>query len=264
MLYYRGNHSPQINDPFTPVTFLHAFPLDSHMWTSQFEALKAYEIGHVAPDYPGFGQSDLIGNSMSMEDYADSIFDFLKSLEISKSVFVCSSMGGYLAFALLRKYPELFRGLVLANTRASADSEEARQQRWSVIRDLEKFGNRASWVENLMQKIITVETRETKPELVSQLRTMMETASLEGIIQALQAMATRKDSIDLLENMTFPILLIAGAKDELIQVNEMRYLLKLMPSARLKVIPDAGHLSNMENPELFNKVLIDFLTQFII
>jgi 3-oxoadipate enol-lactonase len=262
MLYYRSNRSFNIHNPSTSVTFLHAFPLHSLMWDSQFEELKKHGIEYVAPDYPGFGQSELIGNSLSMEDYADSIFDFLKALEIGKSVFVCSSLGGYVAFALLRKHPELFKGLVLANTKASADSEVARQRRWSSIQDIEKTGDGSSLIENLLQKLITVETREQKPEIVNQLHSMMQDASLKGIIQAQQAMANRKDSIDLIKNISFPILMIAGAKDELIQVDEMHHMMKMTPSARLVIIPDAAHLSMMENPEQFNISLIDFLKQF--
>ena len=262
MFFNRKNYHFQIHYPYIPVVFLHAFPLNLLMWNSQFQELKKNRIGYLAIDYPGFGQGELVRKSMSMEDYADSIFNFLKELEISRSVFVCSSMGGYVAFALLREHPELFQGLVLANSRASADTEEGRQRRLSIVRDLEQTGDTKSVIENHLDKFITTETRKQKPELVNQLRSMMQNASLEGIIQAQQAMANRKDSFDLLKKVTFPIIMIAGEKDELIKVDEMQAMAKVSPSAGFQIIPGAAHISNMEHPEQFNKILIDFLKQF--
>jgi pimeloyl-ACP methyl ester carboxylesterase len=100
----------KIHFPSTLVVFLHAFPLNLLMWNPQFQQLKKNRIGYLSFDYPGFGQSSLTQKSMSMEDYADGIYDLLKKMDVTRSVFICSSMGGYVAFALLRKRPGLFRG----------------------------------------------------------------------------------------------------------------------------------------------------------
>jgi pimeloyl-ACP methyl ester carboxylesterase len=259
MFLYKKNYVSQLYYPYTPVTFLHAFPLNHLMWKSQFQVLKQNNIGYLAIDFPGFGQSEIVKKSMSMEDYADSIFDLLNELGISKSVFVCSSMGGYVAFALFRKHPKLFCGLVLANSRALADTEEAKQRRWSNLRELEKTGDPSVQIDNYVNKFITAETRKRNPGVEKQLHSMIQQASLEGFRQAQKAMANRKDSFELLKEMNFPTLMIAGERDELISIDEIRQMAKETTSARFQLIPHAAHISNMEKPEHFNKILIDFL-----
>ena len=259
MFYSHQQLSFQINNPHISVIFLHAFPLNVMMWKPQFEVLEKGEYSYLAIDYPGFGKSKLDKHSMSMEDYADLIHDFSRKLGIKKSVFVGSSMGGYIALAILRKYPETIQGLVLANTRASADDDGLRQRRRKMVFDLRENGDTTVIIENHLEKFVTPETRKKNPELVSQLRSMMKEATLEGIIQAQKAMAGREDSLDLLKNFKLPGLVISGGRDEIIPADEARVMADYLPSGKYKIIPEAAHISNLECPEIFNNILIDFL-----
>lgn len=248
-----------INNPQISVMFLHAFPLNSKMWIPQFEILEKNGFSYLAIDYPGFGTSKPDKQSMSMEGYAELIYNFFHELGIKKSIFVGSSMGGYIALAILRKYPEIIQGLVLANTRASADDEEIRQRRRKIVSDLKVKRDISEIIEIHLEKFITPETRKKDPHLVNTLRSMMQEATPEGIIQAQEAMAGRKDSLDWLKKFRLPALVIAGGRDEIIPARELEIMADKLPAGEYKIIPEAGHISNLECPEIFNKLLLNFL-----
>ncbi len=245
--------------PRTTVVFLHAFPMNRWMWQPQIAYLTASGVPTVVVDYPGFGATPPFNFPPTMTDYAQYIRAILDELRIPKAVFVGLSMGGYVAFALYRILPERFAGLVLANTRASADTEETRKRRMQMIADVRRARSPEPVIAAHLDRFLTASTRQTRPQLVETVRDLMQRASPMGIIQALWAMADRPDATPLLEEFPFPVLVIAGAQDPLTPPDAMREMAHRIRDAEFVSIADAAHLSNMEQPDAFNDALLRYL-----
>jgi pimeloyl-ACP methyl ester carboxylesterase len=160
---------------------------------------------------------------------------------------------------LFRKWPDIFVGLVLANTRASADDEASRLIRLNMIQNLTQTKDPRPIYEQHLTKFFTSKTRHQNRQLIEFTQRMMHECSISGIISAQQAMASRSDAFDLLSGMKFPVLLIAGSKDELTTIEDAKRMADNLPDSELKIIDDAAHLSNLEKPELFNLFLAEYL-----
>ncbi len=258
MLYQQLCLSP--DDHQTTVIFLHAFPLNSKMWEPQFQKLREENIPFLALDYPGFGMSDGWSKSPSMDDFAKRAYSVINRLNLQKAVVVGLSMGGYVALSLYRDHPEIFSGLVLANTKATADIEEAKRRRFKLIEEIREDPSMSGLIEFHLQKFYTGETRETRFDLLNFAEVLMRDANPEGVIHALQAMANRKDSTDLLQRIPFRVLVITGENDSLIPVSDSQQMVDNLQNGELVVIPNAAHLSNVENPEAFNKSLVQYVS----
>jgi len=245
--------------PGIPIIFLHAFPLNQRMWQPQMEFLQARDIGYLAPDLPGFGKSPVLKAIVNMDSYTEVLQSFFRQLRIKKAIFISLSMGGYIAFSLFRKSPDLFAGLVLANTRASADDEAGRLRRMDMIKKLNDTRDPKPIYDQHISKFVTPRTRSENMELMEFTRQLMRESTLPGIVAAQQAMASRVDAFDLLPGMNFPVLLIAGLKDELTTMEDAKKMAEYLPDPELKIIEEAAHLSNLEKPELFNYYLSEYL-----
>lgn len=257
MLYQQLFLNPKENQ--SAVVLLHAFPLNSEMWQPQFEALKSENIPFLAIDYPGFGKSPEWEGSPSMDDFAEKVYEAISRLNLPKVVVVGLSMGGYVALSLYRNHPEIFTGLVLANTKASADSEEARQRRLKLIEQILEEPSMRGLIQFHLEKFFTDDTRKTVPQLSELVNRLMKQATPSGVILALQAMAHRKDSTDLLGKMPFPVLVVAGENDSLLPATDSQYMVDHLKTGELEIIPAAAHLSNIEQPEAFNRSLLRYL-----
>ncbi len=154
--------------------------------------------------------------------YAEKVQEVIQAFHLPPAIFVGLSMGGYVAFALYRRWPEQFAGLVLSNTRASADDEAGRSRRIHLIEDLTKTRDCTSLFENHLLKFYTSRTQQENKQLIDHTRKIMEESTLSGIILALKAMANRSAAFDLLASMDFPVLVIAGAADELTTIEDAR------------------------------------------
>jgi 3-oxoadipate enol-lactonase len=196
-----------------------------------------------------------------MEDMAAATVAVLDALGIAAAVVCGLSMGGYVALALYERFRERVRGLVLADTRASADDEAARRRRLESAAEVESHGS-AALVDTLLPRLIAPRTLTTRPELVAWLRQEIATAPAAGVAAALRGMAARPDRSPLLPRIAVPALIVCGEEDEFSPPAEGRRLSEQIPGARLAIIPAAGHLSNLEQPELFNRELRDFLGGF--
>ena len=239
-----------------PVVFLHAFPLNRTMWEPQIGALVA-ECRCIPVDFRGFGESTA-SPPFGMDRYADDIAAVLDSLQIERAVVVGLSMGGYAAFAMLRRHRERIRALVLADTRASADTPEAVARRRALIETARTQGSTAvanTQVAGLMGK----STRDKRPDVYDAMHRMMAQAQVEGIVGALEAMIARPDSTPLLPTIDIPTLVIAGDEDVITPPREARTLSDAIDGSRLEVLRHAGHLSNVERPAAFNTVVSEFL-----
>jgi 3-oxoadipate enol-lactonase len=241
-----------------PVLLLHAFPLNRGMWEPQRESLAGrYRV--ITPDFRGHGESEIPPEDSTMERLAEDVRGLLDALGLERVVLSGLSMGGYVAFAFYRRYPERVLALILADTRASADSEEGRRGRAELAAVAEKEGSPAV-AEHMLPKLLATSTHEQQPQVVAAVRAMIHTTRPAGIARALRGMAARPDSQDLLAKIQCPTLVVVGGEDTLTPPADSETLAKAVPGARLELIPGAGHLSNLEQPARFNDLLHDFLS----
>ena len=247
-----------------PVLLLvHAFPLAAMMWNPQIEVLR-YNYRVLAPDLRGFGQSKgtLAGRFASVEEYADDLAALVQNLGLDKEkiVLIGLSMGGYIAFAFYRKYAQMVRGLVLCDTRSESDTDQARQNRFRLIEDLRELGMEAA-VEANLPKLLSPENYVNRDDLVADLSRTIYLNGTDGAIAAAGALAHRPDSTPLLAKIAVPTLVIHGQDDQIIPVESARKMAQAIPDWQLSIVPRAGHLSNLENPEFFNQALETFLKE---
>lgn len=240
----------------TPLVLLHAFPHSSKMWEPNIASLsKKYRV--IAPDLSGFGKSK--AGEWSMPDSADMIAAALDQAGVKEPVFIAGvSMGGYMELEFLRKYPKRICGMGLFATKATADTAAALEKRKQSIEAVEKFG-----VEPFARKAVKSQlgktTQETNPGLVEKVLGFMKEASREATINAIKAIAGRRDNSEILPKINFPVLVIAGEEDELCPAPEMKEMAALIPGAEFHAIPKSGHLVNLEKQETFQAIFEKFL-----
>jgi 3-oxoadipate enol-lactonase len=239
------------------ILFLHAFPLGQFMWDAAAEALSGRHRV-VRFDARGFGGTPPGGEPLTMERIADDAAALLGLLGIEKAVVAGCSMGGYAAFAFVRRHPARLDGLVLQDTRPGADTEEGRANRVSLAARVLEEGAAAA-VEAFLPKLVGETTKRENPELVDRLRDRILAASPEGIAQALHGLGARPDSHDTLDRIQVPTLVVVGEEDVLTSPADAEAMAARIAGSRLEVIPRAGHLSNLENPAAYNEALARFL-----
>ena len=250
----------------TPVLFIHGYPLNRDIWTPQVESLSGV-ARVITLDLRGHGDSklepglDSEPQSFGMDLLADDCSALLDSLSITEPVVLCGlSMGGYISFAFYRKYPGRVKALILAATRANADSQAGKNARDEAINLAKEMGVSAI-AEVSLPKLMSPKTYNTQPDLVKLVDEIMQKTSINGIIGDLLGMKSRPDSSQLLGEIDVPTLIIHGADDQIIPIQEIKAMRDSIPGSRLDIIPDAGHLLNLEQPELFNQTIQIFLQE---
>jgi len=239
-----------------PLLFIHAFPLNRTMWAPQVSALVE-RCRCVAADLRGFGESSILP-PYSMEQYADDLAHLLDQLRIDRVILVGCSMGGYASFAFWRRHKARVRAMVLADTRAGADTEEMLARRRNLIEVARSEG--ATAVANLqIPSLVGKTTREKQPDTYDAIHRMIAQAPVEGIVGALEAMMVRPDSTATLATIDVPTLVIVGEEDVPTPPKEAFAMAERIPGSRVEVIGQAGHLSNLERPAAFNHLLTEFL-----
>ncbi len=245
------------------LVLIHAFPLSADQWQPQLAAPPpGWRV--VAPDLRGFrapGPPDpgaaLVG-ATSIDEYAADIVALLDRLEVDRAVVAGLSMGGYVAFGLLRLAPERVRGLVLADTRPQADSDEARARRRQMLARLEQAGV-AGVAEDLLPTLLGRTTLGERPAVVARVRALIKANAPEAIAAAVHALMGRPDSTPWLHQIRIPALVIVGEEDTLTPPEVAEAMHRAIAGSALAVIPSAGHLSNLEHPEAFTLSLSAFL-----
>lgn len=235
---------------------LHGFPFDRSMWRGQAEALGG-EFRVVAPDLRGSGETPL-GDTSTIEEMAEDVAALLDELNLGRVVVGGLSMGGYVAFELFRKFSGRVRALVLADTRPQADTVEGRRAREENAQRALKEGM-APIVESMLPKLLSAEARERGGEVLERVRAMMLGMTPEGAAAALRAMALRRDQTDLLPSVNVPTLIVVGSQDAITPPADAQAMSAQIEGSRLVVVEGAGHLSNVEQPEQFNRALVEFL-----
>ncbi|PID86821.1 MAG: alpha/beta hydrolase [Chloroflexi bacterium] len=239
---------------------IHGFPFSSAMWEPQIEDLASV-TRVIAPDLRGHGRSQAVPGSYTMEMLADDCVGLLDYLAITTPVVVCGlSMGGYVAFEFFRRYPELVAGLILTSTRALPDTPQGKANRDKMAAKAQTEGV-AAIAADMLPKLFSPKTYEENEEVVDFVQEMMEWASVDGVVGALAAMRDRPDSSPTLTEIDVPTLIIHGADDKIVPLAEAEAMRDAIPNAQLVVIPDAGHVPNLEQIDAFNDAVMDFLME---
>lgn len=240
------------------IVFLHAFPLSSRMWQPQLEGLPPGWRG-LAPDFRGLGRSGR-GDppARSVADHAADIWAVVDVLAPGAVVLAGLSMGGYVAFECWRQRPEAVRGLVLADTRAEPDTEEARAKR-KAMQEKARQGGPGAVLDAMFPGLLGATTQTNDPHQAIQVRAYADGASTEGVVDALDTLRTRPDSRPDLARIGCPTLVLVGVEDTLTPPDAARTIADGIAGATLVTIPAAGHLANIEQPKAFTRALVDWL-----
>ncbi len=239
-----------------PIVFLHAFPLNRTMWATQ-ERLLSSQFRIITIDLRGHGESDAPLWRYTLDQSADDVTALLDHLEIQQALFVGLSMGGYILFAFYQRYAARVKGLILADTKAQADTEEGKTGRFQLAQIAYKKGPSAI-ADVMIPKLLSPATIQTNPNLVHHVRGMVEGNQISGIAGDLMAMADRPDSVPLLSRITCPTQIIVGELDQATPLSDAKLMADQIHRARLAIIPNAAHLSNLEQPETFNQIVGSF------
>jgi 3-oxoadipate enol-lactonase len=241
----------------TPLLLIHGFPLDRTLWAAQTQGVG--DVGRViTPDLRGFGESGLPNSTVTIDIYAEDICTLLDALGIQKAIIGGLSMGGYITLAFYRKYPQRVYGLILANTKAGADSPEGKKGRDESAALVREKGT-GEIAARVLTKMLTPKTIAERPNVAEAVRGMMARQPILGVVGALMAMRDRPDYSPILPKISVPTLIITSSEDTMIPAKESEIMRDAIPGARLITIPNAAHLSNFEQPEAFNRTVREFV-----
>jgi 3-oxoadipate enol-lactonase len=242
-----------------PLLLIHGFPFSHRMWQPQLETLSRSSMV-IAPDLRGHGQSPPTPGPYSMDMLADDCAGVLKKLEIPQPAVICGlSMGGYVSFAFIRRHPQLVAGLILVATRAGADTEEGRNNRENAAQKVKMEGIQPV-IDSMLPIVMSPKTYQERAGLVQQVEGIMAQTSPEGMVSALMGMKSRPDSMPTLEKIAVPTMVLHGADDQIIPTSEAEVMHAAVKGSDLEIIPNAGHLPNLEQPQLFDQAVEEFLS----
>lgn len=247
----RGDHSR------TPIVLIHGFPFSRATWQPQVDVLsKSYRV--IAYDVRGHGESEVADGQYMLEFFVDDFIGLLDYLSVEKATVVGLSMGGYIALRAVERNPERCHALVLCDTRSEADSNEGKLKRAASIRTVKTQGLRR-FAEEFVKGVFARQTFQKKPDLVDFALGITERNSPNGICGALLALASRTDTTGSLPNIRVPTLILVGEHDLLTPPSVAQVMKERIANAELHIVPDAAHMSNLENPEAFNHFLLKFI-----
>lgn len=242
------------------LVFIHGFPFDKTIWDSQLQNLPENVQG-IAYDIRGFGGTEGGHSYFSIDLFAADLNGLIKTLSL-KNVILCGvSMGGYIALRTLQRSSLNIVGLILCDTNASADTNEAKLKRFASIEMLNQ-GAKKEFAEGFLTNIFSEKTAETNQEVVDYITGLVLNTKDSTICSAQLALASRTDSTSFLSQVELPVLVIRGAEDVLMPREQAEMLRHQLKNSRIVNIPDAGHLPNVENPTAFNAEMTAFLSQF--
>lgn len=254
-IHYLGAGNPE----GLPVVLIHGFPFSHAMWEPQIEALKdKYRV--VACDVRGHGKSEAGDGLYTIELFADDLLGLLDHLKIKQAVLCGLSMGGYIALRVLERAPERVQALVLCDTRSEADANQGKLLRAAAMKAIQKDGLPA-FAENFAKSVFSPKTLAASLPCVARVKELMKANPPLGARGALLALAARTDSTPGLPNIKVPTLILVGEDDALTPPALSEAMNKAIPGSELRLIPSAGHLSNVENPAEFNERLLAFLAR---
>lgn len=285
-----------INVPNLDIILIHAFPFDSDMFLPNFKeerfkdaldesSIRQGNIRFFLPDMSGFGKSEPFdSNPENLTPYCKIIRLITLEFNIEHLILGGCSMGGYITLEFANQYPTQVDGLILIDTRPSADSEEQKKNRLTHIKNFRRilkntddmvneslylggfyseYKDVRNFVDSLFSKVITEDLIENNPKKSEQVKKIMKKQSMQGVIHALYGMAGRGDNTDVLKRFKGQILIIVGEKDEITPVETAKQMAQIAQDSRLRIIPSAAHLSNWEKPSIFNSILTDWISSIL-
>jgi 3-oxoadipate enol-lactonase len=239
------------------VLFIHGYPFDHTIWRFQLEGLENFH--RIAPDLRGMGESDAPDLGYSLATYADDLVALLDTLGIEQAVVCGLSMGGYVAFELLRRYRSRIRGLILMDTRAEADSAEARKAR-EVAAATARESGAAAIAEEMTARLWAAASAHRIPDLVEEIKDRMGRTPVAGIVGALMTMRDRPDSFPVLRSLKgLPTLVLVGDEDRITPVARAAAIAEAVEGAELREVQGAGHLPPLEQPEVTTRAIAEFI-----
>lgn len=246
-----------IGEGSVPIVFLHGFPFDKTTWQPQMDALKSSHRV-IAYDIRGFGKSTDEDSQFSIDLFANDLKDFLEKLNIEKAVICGLSMGGYIALNAFEKFPELFEALILSDTQCIADTKEAQEKRYKTIDEIKVEGT-TKFNEGFIKSVFHKDTLVNEKNTVEQLKKVVDANSKHIITQGLVAIAERSETCSKLNEIDIPVLILCGRQDEVTPLKQSEAMHAAIDGSKLCIIENAGHVSNLEQPQIFNKHLLAFL-----
>jgi 3-oxoadipate enol-lactonase len=239
------------------LVLIHPFPAHHGIW-SPVADLLATRYRLILLDIRGLGESSPGDGPATMEKHAADLARVCDELEIGKAIFAGNSIGGYILFEFWRQYRPRISGLVLIDTKASADSDEVRKTRLAAAEDVLKRGTEP-FIDAQLPKLLGESTHRNRPDRVAEAKRMMMRASAQGIAAVQQGMAARPDSNATLLSIDVPTLVICGDEDGLTVPLEMEAMHRGIRGSIFRRVPGAGHYSPFEQPEEVHRILRDFL-----
>ncbi len=239
------------------ILLVHGFPLDHSMWRYQLDSLS--ETARViCPDLPGFGESESESGPVSMRRFADHLVDLIDELEIEQVTFCGLSMGGYIGWQFWKNHRNRLNRLIACNTRAAADSETVARGRRVSAESVLAHGTKMM-ADEMPAKMFSAHSLQHRANDVELIRSVIAESKHEVVAQAQLAMGERPDATEWLAQIKIPTLFIVGEHDGITPLAEMQENANQVTGSQFVCIPDAGHLSPLENPIAFNQAVIEFM-----
>lgn len=240
-----------------PVVLIHGFPLNRSMWRPQIEALRD-RFTMIVPDLRGFGESDVPEENLTLDTYAGDVLGLLDALGHQRVALGGLSMGGYVVFRILARAASRIGKVIIADSRAGADSDEGRERRYAAIKRIRTQGPEG-FLGEFTAQLVGPTTKARRPAVMSATKQIVGSPPAASLVAALSAMATRPDSRPLLASVTVPTLVVVGEEDTITPPAAAEEIASGVRDGRLVTIPDAGHMSSLEAPDAFNRAVREFL-----
>jgi 3-oxoadipate enol-lactonase len=242
-----------------PVVFIHGFPFNHTMWEPQMKALPNH-FRAITYDIRGHGESEIGDGQYSIELFVDDLLALLNHLVIDRAIVCGLSMGGYIALRAYERFPERIKALVLCDTKAEADTNEAKLKRSAIAKNVKTNGP-GPFADEFAVAIFAPQTFQTQPRIVESVKRMINANTPIGITGASFALGFRTDTTSVLPIINVPTLILVGEQDKLTPPAVAESMHKQIANSELHVIPYAAHMSNLENAPAFDTYLIEFLNR---
>lgn len=241
-----------------PIVLIHGFPLAREVWDAQAAQLAAH-ARVIRPDLRGMGRSSVPDGPYLMETLAGDVAAVLDSLGIERAAIAGHSMGGYVAMAFCRMYTERVTKLALVCSKLAADSAQVAQSRNDLADRAEREAGTAAIIDSYVPRLFAPSLLENRSPIVDRARTIARENSVKGMAAMLRGIAQRVDATDIAEELDMPVLVVAGAADQVVGLPEAESIRQAFPRAELRVLGRSGHLPMLEEPEALGDLLVRFL-----
>lgn len=239
------------------IIFIHGFPFSKELWSKQMEAFNE-NFRVIAYDVRGHGNSWSGTDDFSIELFVKDLLSFMNVLEIEKTALCGLSMGGYIALNAIENHPYRFNKLILCDTSCAADSPEAKGKRTKAIEGIWENGIE-KFADDGIKNFFAPESYNTKKDVIAEVREIMINTTEKSVIKTLLALSKRKETCTMLSKIKVPVLILVGKEDKITPPETAQFMHENINGSVMSVIENAGHLSNLENPDQFNEQLIKFL-----